>query len=99
MQHSLDFTTSSEKLRLVCNHLPVNFGLTTMAFAAVEVNLVLFAKSVLRQTNAEAANTFSRWSGSMFMSSLVGAFLSDSFLGRFRTCVIFQVVMAIVSDI
>ncbi|PPS12798.1 hypothetical protein GOBAR_AA07851 [Gossypium barbadense] len=36
----------------------VNQGLVTLAFAAVEVNLVLFTKSVLRQSNAEAANTF-----------------------------------------
>ncbi|KAK4741308.1 hypothetical protein SAY87_024896 [Trapa incisa] len=73
----------------------VNQGLATMAFAGVEVNLVLFSKSVLRQTNAEAANTFSRWLGSMYLCSLVGAFLSDSYLGRFKTCVIFQVVFAI----
>lgn len=68
-----------------------------MAFAGVEVNLVLFSKSVLRQTNAEAANTFSRWLGTMYLSSLVGAFLSDSYLGRFTTCAIFEVVLAIVS--
>ncbi|PKI70419.1 hypothetical protein CRG98_009194 [Punica granatum] len=73
----------------------VNQGLVTMAFAGVEVNLVLFSKSVLRQTNAEAADTFSRWLGSVYLCSLIGAFLSDSYLGRFRTCVIFQVVFAI----
>ncbi|KAL1157500.1 hypothetical protein V6Z11_A08G159400 [Gossypium hirsutum] len=53
----------------------VNQGLVTLAFAAVEVNLVLFTKSVLRQSNAEAANTFSRWMGTMYLFSLMGAFL------------------------
>ncbi|XP_039029919.1 protein NRT1/ PTR FAMILY 7.2-like [Hibiscus syriacus] len=61
----------------------VNQGLVTLAFAAVEVNLVLFSKSVLRQTNAEATNTFSRWMGTVYLFSLMGAFLSDSYLGRY----------------
>ncbi|XVF22733.1 hypothetical protein REPUB_Repub12eG0196200 [Reevesia pubescens] len=73
----------------------VNQGLVTLAFAAVEVNLVLFSKSVLRQTNAEAANTFSRWMGTVYLFSLMGAFLSDSYLGRYLTCVTFQVLYLI----
>ncbi|MBA0584087.1 hypothetical protein Gorai_014918 [Gossypium raimondii] len=58
--------------------------------------LVLFSKSVLRQSNAEAANTFSRWMGTMYLFSLMGAFLSDSYLGRYLTCVSFQVLYLIV---
>ncbi|XWS45914.1 hypothetical protein CRYUN_Cryun14cG0020100 [Craigia yunnanensis] len=73
----------------------VNQGLVTLAFAAVEVNLVLFSKSVLRQTNAEAANTFSRWMGTVYLFSLMGAFLSDSYLGRYLTCVTFMVLYLI----
>ncbi|OMP00618.1 Proton-dependent oligopeptide transporter family [Corchorus olitorius] len=73
----------------------VNQGLVTLAFAAVEVNLVLFSKSVLRQTNAEAANSFSRWMGTVHVFSLLGAFLSDTYLGRYLTCVTFQVIYLI----
>ncbi|GMH17232.1 hypothetical protein Nepgr_019073 [Nepenthes gracilis] len=73
----------------------VNQGLVTLAFGGVEVNMVLFSKSVLRQTNAEAANSFSRWMGTVYLFSLMGAFLSDSYLGRYLTCVIFQVVFTI----
>ncbi|KAA0039990.1 hypothetical protein IC582_027469 [Cucumis melo] len=75
--------------------LLVNQGLITLAFAGVEVNLVLFSKSVLRQTNAEAANTFSRWMGTTYCFSLLGAFLSDSYLGRYLTCAIFQLVFIV----
>lgn len=75
----------------------MNQGLANLAFAGVEVNMVLFAKSVLRQTNADASNTFSRWMGTLYLSSLIGAFLSDSYLGRFLTCVTFQVVAVTVS--
>ncbi|PIA50068.1 hypothetical protein AQUCO_01300656v1 [Aquilegia coerulea] len=72
--------------------LLVNQGLGALAFVAVEVNLVLFSTRVLKQTNAEAANTFSQWMGTVSFFSLIGAFLSDSYLGRYMTCVIFQVI-------
>ncbi|KAI9182493.1 hypothetical protein LWI28_025900 [Acer negundo] len=77
--------------------LLVNQGLANLAFAGVEVNMVLFAKSVFRQTDEEAANTFSSWTGTLYISSLIGAFLSDSYrrIGRYLTCVVFQVVSVI----
>ncbi|KAF6152605.1 hypothetical protein GIB67_013052 [Kingdonia uniflora] len=75
--------------------LLVNQGLVTLAFVGVEVNMVLFSTRVLKQTNAEAANTFSRWMGTVSLFSLLGAFLSDSYLGRYMTCVIFQVIFTL----
>lgn len=59
--------------------------------------MVLFAKSVLRQSNADAANMFSTWMGTLNICTLFGAFLSDSYLGRYLTCVVFQVLLVIVS--
>ncbi|KAJ4957289.1 hypothetical protein NE237_014072 [Protea cynaroides] len=73
--------------------LLVNHGLSSLAFVGLEVNLVLFSTRVLKQTNADAANTFSRWMGSVQLFSLVGAFLSDSYWGRYMTCAVFQFVV------
>ncbi|XP_058729305.1 protein NRT1/ PTR FAMILY 7.3-like isoform X2 [Vicia villosa] len=75
--------------------LLVNQGLIALAFSGVEANLVLFAKLVLKQTNVEAASTFSIWMGTTYFFSLIGAFLSDSYLGRYLTCIIFQLVFII----
>ncbi|KAJ8900368.1 hypothetical protein K2173_025008 [Erythroxylum novogranatense] len=75
--------------------LLVNQALLTLAFAGVEVNMVLFAKLVLRQSNEEASNTFNRWLGTSYLFCLVGAFLSDSYLGRYLTCVVFQLIVII----
>ncbi|XP_051149234.1 protein NRT1/ PTR FAMILY 7.3-like isoform X2 [Andrographis paniculata] len=75
--------------------LLVSEGLAALAFTGVEVNMVLFAKLVLRQSNAEAASTFSTWMGTLNICTLFGAFLSDSYLGRHMTCVVFQVVLII----
>ncbi|KAJ6401597.1 hypothetical protein OIU84_016906 [Salix udensis] len=70
----------------------VNQGLATLAFFGVGVNLVLFLTRVLGQDNADAANNVSKWTGTVYIFSLLGAFLSDSYWGRYKTCVIFQAI-------
>ncbi|KAL5560691.1 hypothetical protein UlMin_036902 [Ulmus minor] len=70
----------------------VNQGLATLAFFGVGVNLVLFLTRVLGQDNAEAANNVSKWTGTVYLFSLLGAFLSDSYWGRYKTCAIFQAI-------
>ncbi|KAH9300936.1 hypothetical protein KI387_012519, partial [Taxus chinensis] len=67
----------------------VNQGFATLAFFGVGVNLVLFLTRVLKKSNASAANNVSLWTGTVYMFSLVGAFLSDSYIGRHRTCTSF----------
>ncbi|KAG6399218.1 hypothetical protein SASPL_140694 [Salvia splendens] len=58
----------------------LNQGLATLAFFGVGVNLVLFLTRVLQQDNAEAANSVSKWTGTVYIFSLVGAFLRFSAL-------------------
>lgn len=60
---------------------------------------MLFLTRVLQQNNADAANNVSKWTGTVYIFSLVGAFLSDSYWGRYKTCAIFQVIFVIVSKI
>ncbi|XP_019189132.1 PREDICTED: protein NRT1/ PTR FAMILY 7.3-like isoform X1 [Ipomoea nil] len=73
--------------------LLVSEGLAALAFTGVEVNMVLFSKSVMRKSNADAANLFSRWMGTLYIFALFGAFLSDSYMGRYLTIIIFLAVM------
>ncbi|KAG5095928.1 hypothetical protein JHK84_051516 [Glycine max] len=73
----------------------LNQGLATLAFFGVGVNLVLFLTRVMGQDNAEAANNVSKWTGTVYLFSLLGAFLSDSYWGRYMTCAIFQVIFVI----
>lgn len=79
--------------------ISVNQGLATLAFFGVNVNLVLFLTRVLQQNNEDAANNVSKWTGTVYMFSLVGAFLSDSYWGRYKTCAIFQVIFVLVSEL
>lgn len=73
----------------------VNQGLATLAFFGVGVNLVLFLTRVIGQDNAEAANSVSKWTGTVYIFSLLGAFLSDSYWGRYKTCAIFQAIFVV----
>ncbi|KAG0448098.1 hypothetical protein HPP92_027999 [Vanilla planifolia] len=75
--------------------LLVNQGLATLAFFGVGVNMVLFLTRVLGQDNAIAANNVSKWTGTVYIFSLVGAFLSDSYWGRYKTCAVFQLIFVI----
>ncbi|KAJ6346639.1 hypothetical protein OIU76_003340 [Salix suchowensis] len=73
--------------------LLANQCLATLAFFGVGVNLVLFLTRVLGQSNADAANNVSKWTGTVYMCSLIGAFLSDSYWGRYLTCAVFQLIL------
>ncbi|CAI9106652.1 OLC1v1005855C1 [Oldenlandia corymbosa var. corymbosa] len=75
--------------------LLANQGLATFAFFGVSVNLVLFLTRVLGQDNASAANNVSKWTGTVYLCSLLGAFLSDSYWGRYLTCAIFQLILVL----
>ncbi|XP_048323930.1 protein NRT1/ PTR FAMILY 7.1 [Ziziphus jujuba] len=75
--------------------LLLNQGLATLAFFGVGVNLVLFLTRVLDQENANAANSVSKWTGTVYLCSLIGAFLSDSYWGRYLTCAVFQLVFVL----
>ncbi|KAK8598084.1 hypothetical protein V6N13_095475 [Hibiscus sabdariffa] len=75
--------------------LLVNQGLATLAFFGVSVNLVLFLTRVLDQDNADAANNVSKWTGTVYLCSLIGAFLSDSYWGRYLTCAVFQLILVL----
>ncbi|KAF8040061.1 hypothetical protein BT93_B2319 [Corymbia citriodora subsp. variegata] len=75
--------------------LLANQALATLAFFGVGVNLVLFLTRVLEQGNASAANNVSKWTGTVYLCSLIGAFLSDSYWGRYLTCTISQLVFVL----
>ncbi|KAG2671340.1 hypothetical protein I3760_14G130600 [Carya illinoinensis] len=73
--------------------LLANQALATLAFFGVAVNLVLFLTRVLGEESANAANSVSKWTGTVYLFSLFGAFLSDSYWGRYLTCAVFQIIL------
>ncbi|RCV26903.1 hypothetical protein SEVIR_5G285500v4 [Setaria viridis] len=61
-----------------------------LAYYGMSSNLVNYMIDRLHQGNAAAANNVSNWSGTCYMMPLLGAFLADAYLGRYRTIAAFM---------
>lgn len=68
--------------------------LSTMGIA---VNLVTYLVNTMHLPSSTSANVVTDFMGTSFLLCLLGGFLADSFLGRFKTVAIFAVVQALVS--
>ncbi|EER91814.1 protein NRT1/ PTR FAMILY 8.3 isoform X2 [Sorghum bicolor] len=66
-----------------------------VAVYAITKNLVSYLTGVLHESNVDAATTVSTWIGTSFFTPLIGAFLADTFWGRYWTVVVFLSVYAI----
>ena len=53
-------------------------------------SLVYFFQNDLALTNAEAINAFQLWSGCVYVTPLVGGYIADVYLGRYRTLLVFS---------
>lgn len=59
-----------------------------MAFFAIARNLVSYLTTVLHESKVTAARNVSAWAGTCFLTPLIGAFLADTYLGRYLTMVV-----------
>ncbi|KAM0928120.1 hypothetical protein ACQ4PT_002282 [Festuca glaucescens] len=60
-----------------------------LCFSAVARNLVTYLTTVLHERNVDAARNVSAWVGTCFFTPLVGAFLADTYWGRYSTIIVF----------
>lgn len=74
----------------------VNEVAERLAFFAVAVNMVAYLVLEMRQSLPSAATHVTDWIGAAYVLTLVGAFLADAYLGRFKTIIIFSCVYAVV---
>ncbi|KAL7229260.1 hypothetical protein ACSBR2_007878 [Camellia fascicularis] len=56
-----------------------------MAFYAVASNLVVYLTTQLHEDTVSSVRNVNNWSGSVWMTPIVGAYIADSYLGRFWT--------------
>ncbi|KAH6810508.1 peptide transporter 1 [Perilla frutescens var. frutescens] len=66
-----------------------------LAYYGMSSNLFLYFTNQLNQHNAEASRNQSNWSGTCYVMPLVGAFLADSYLGRYWTIASFSIIYVI----
>jgi dipeptide/tripeptide permease len=68
-----------------------------LAYSSIMKNLVSYLTKVLQETNLAAAKDLTTWQGTSYLAPLVGAFLADSYLGKYRTALIFCTIFFLVS--
>ncbi|KAM3270349.1 protein NRT1/ PTR FAMILY 6.2 isoform X1 [Capsicum chacoense] len=72
--------------------IEINERLSTMAIA---VNLVTYLGGTMHLPSAASANIVTDFMGTAFLLCLLGGFLADSFLGRYKTIAIFAVIQSL----
>lgn len=66
-----------------------------LAYYGMSSNLVVYFKKQLSQHSATAANNVSNWSGTCYITPLIGAFVADAYLGRYYTIAAFSIIYVI----
>ncbi|ESW12377.1 hypothetical protein PHAVU_008G107200 [Phaseolus vulgaris] len=66
-----------------------------LAYYGMSTNLVNYLQERFNQGNVTAANNVTTWSGTCYLTPLIGAFLADSYLGRYWTIASFSVIYVI----
>lgn len=67
-------------------------NLDNMSFVSNIVSLMMYFLIQMHFDLSNAANTVTNFMGSSFLLSLVGAFISDTYLNRFTTCLLFGII-------
>lgn len=79
-------------------HVTGNECCERLAYYGMSTNLVNYLGERFNQGNAAAAKSVTTWSGTCYVTPLLGAFLADSYLGRYWTIASFSVIYVTVSQ-
>lgn len=75
-----------------CPYILGNECCERLAYYGMSTNLVVYFKTQLNQHSTTASKNQSNWSGTCYVMPLLGAFLADSYLGRYWTIAIFSII-------
>ncbi|KAK2967067.1 hypothetical protein RJ640_015287 [Escallonia rubra] len=75
-----------------CRYILGNECCERLAQYGMASNLMLYFKNHLNQHSATASRNLSNWSGTCYITPLIGAFIADAYLGRYWTIASFSMI-------
>lgn len=87
---------SSNKLKFHFVHSAME-GLENMAFVANALSLVTYFSGYMNFNITKSATTLTNFMGTAFLLPLLGGIISDTYISRFKTCVLFACLELLVS--
>ncbi|XP_073015032.1 protein NRT1/ PTR FAMILY 8.1-like [Primulina eburnea] len=78
-----------------CPYILGNECCERLAYYGMSSNLVVYFKKRLGQHSTTASNNVTNWSGTCYITPLIGAFVADAYLGRYWTIACFSTIYVI----
>ncbi|KAL3531721.1 hypothetical protein ACH5RR_005242 [Cinchona calisaya] len=75
-----------------CPYILGNECCERLAYYGINTNLVNYLKYQMHQSNVAAVSNVTNWSGTCYVTPLLGAFLADAYLGRYWTIATFSII-------
>ncbi|AQK65155.1 Protein NRT1/ PTR FAMILY 5.2 [Zea mays] len=75
-----------------CGFVVVYEVFERMAYYGISSNLVLYLTTKLHQGVVPSANNVTNWVGTVWMTPIIGAYIADTHLGRYRTFMVASVI-------
>lgn len=68
-----------------------------MAFYGIASNLVVYLTTQLHEDTVSSVRNVNNWSGAVWITPILGAYIADSYLGRFWTFTVSSLIYVVVS--
>ncbi|KAG8380935.1 hypothetical protein BUALT_Bualt06G0068300 [Buddleja alternifolia] len=78
-----------------CSFLVAYEAFERMAFYGIASNLVVYLTTQLHEDTVSSVRNVNNWSGSVWITPILGAYIADSYLGRFWTFTISSLIYVI----